>query len=339
MASFSKQKNGWRVQLSIKGMRDSKVFSTKAEGQAWAIERASELQRQADTGINTDKTCQDAFDRYIKEVSVHKRGHRWEAIRLTAIAGHWIGTTQVGTMLLCNITPDALGKWRDTRLLSVTGSTVNREMNLLSHVFTTARREWKWIAESPTGDVRRPKSAAHRDRRLSEDEIDRICLALGFDGETVNCKLHAVAVAFLFAIETAMRAGEICALTWGDITGSVANLRMTKNGSKRQVPLSSRAVELLGMLPRDQWDTCFGVKSDSLSTLFATARKRADIHDMTFHDTRHEAITRLAKKLDVLELARMVGHKDLKMLQIYYNETAAELGRIHKTLVITRFLS
>jgi hypothetical protein len=33
------------------------------------------------------------------------------------------------------------------------------------------------------------------------------------------------------------------------------------------------------------------------------------------------AITRLAKKLDVLDLARMVGHRDLKQLLVYYNES------------------
>ncbi len=51
------------------------------------------------------------------------------------------------------------------------------------------------------------------------------------------------------------------------------------------------------------------------------------IEDLTFHDTRHEAITRLARKLNVLELARMVGHRDLKMLQIYYNESAASIAK------------
>ena len=48
---------------------------------------------------------------------------------------------------------------------------------------------------------------------------------------------------------------------------------------------------------------------------------------MHFHDTRHEAITRLAKRLDVLELARVVGHRDPRSLTIYYNETAEQLAK------------
>jgi integrase len=56
---------------------------------------------------------------------------------------------------------------------------------------------------------------------------------------------------------------------------------------------------------------------------------RSLVEGLTFHDFRHEAITRLARKLDVLDLARMVGHRDLRQLAIYYNATAEEMaGRL-----------
>ncbi|MRV72585.1 tyrosine-type recombinase/integrase [Duganella sp. FT92W] len=327
MASITKQKTGWRVQLSIKGQRDSCTFSTKAEAQAWAAEREAQLRRMADTGVNTDKTCQDAFDRYLIEVSAHKRGERWEEIRLRAISMHKLGDLTFGEIRVSDVTAELIGKWRDMRLKDVAGATVNRELNLLSHVFTTARREWKWIAVSPTADVRRPKGAPPRDRRITEDEIDRICLALGFAGE-VATKSDAVAVAFLFAIETAMRAGEICNLTWEHVYDNVVHLPRTKNGSKRDVPLSARAADLLKLLPAGKpQDACFGITAASLDALFRKAKARTEIENLTFHDTRHEAITRLASKLNVLELARVVGHKDLRMLQVYYNESAADIAK------------
>ncbi len=56
-------------------------------------------------------------------------------------------------------------------------------------------------------------------------------------------------------------------------------------------------------------------------------RDRAKVEGLTFHDSRLTAITRLSKRLDVLALARMVGHSDLRMLQVYYNETAEELAK------------
>ncbi len=215
--------------------------------------------------------------------------------------------------------------WRDQRLREVQGGTVTREMNLLSHVFSVARREWRWIATSPTADVARPRSNPPRDRRISKQEIERICLALNWRhdavGVTPESKQQRIALAFLFAIETAMRAGEICALRKDDVTGAVARLHQTKNGFPRDVPLSPRALEIWAMVPNG-----FDITTSSLDAMFRVARRRADVEGLTFHDTRHEAITRLAGKLNVLELARMVGHRDIKQLQTYYNASAAEIA-------------
>lgn len=341
MASFKKDqtKDGtvWRVQIAILGRRESATHSTKAEAVAWAAERETEIRKMVKTGVNTDKTLRDAFNNYIATVSIHKRGRRWEEIRLRAIAEHVVDGTQLGGMKLSKITPDTLGRWRDMRLTGtkeadysdkVSGATVIREMNTLSHVFSTAQREWKWIAESPTTTVRRPKNSAPRDRLISDDEIERQCFALGYDG-AVKTKSQSVAAAFLFAIETAMRAGEICALEPAWIKGRVVHLpaNATKNGTARDVPLSPAAMALLKSLPKHDGPLCFGISTATLDALFRKAKGKALIENMTFHDARHLAITRLAKKLNVLELARMVGHRNLNELQTYYNESAAEMAK------------
>ena len=70
----------------------------------------------------------------------------------------------------------------------------------------------------------------------------------------------------------------------------------------------------------------FGISTASLDALFRKARSKAGVEDLTFHDARHEAITRLAKVFDVLELARIVGHRDLQMLLVYYNPSAEDLS-------------
>lgn len=317
----------WRVQIAVSGTRESASFSTKAEAVAWAAERETEIRRGAAAG-GSKKTLLDAFARYEKEVSEHKRGKRWEIVRMNAIARHPVNGKALGDMRMEDITPEVLGAWRDARMAgdgAVSGSTVNRDLNLLSHVFATAQTEWKWIHASPTASVRRPKEAAARDRRISDDEIERICFALGFDEKPVTTKSGAVAVAFLFAIETAMRAGEICALTPENVRGTVAHLPITKNGRKRDVPLSKRARELLKLLPASD-ASVFGLAPSTLDALFRKAKARAAIEGLTFHDSRHEAITRLAQKLSVLELARMVGHTNLNQLQTYYNETAENIA-------------
>lgn len=64
-----------------------------------------------------------------------------------------------------------------------------------------------------------------------------------------------------------------------------------------------------------------------IDSLFRKAKKMALIDDLHFHDARHTAITRLAKKLNILELARMVGHRDLRQLQVYFNMPAEEIAK------------
>lgn len=332
MASIAKRGTGWRAQIAIKGVRENHTFATKAEANAWAAERETEIRKGLTAGFDATKTCGDAFDRYVKDVSGQKAGgdktKRWESNRLHFIGNQVVDGTKIKDVKLVDMTSDILGRWRDQRLKEVAASTINRDFALVSNVFAVARREWKWIAKSPTTDVRRLQSGPSRDRLPTEDEIDRICLACGFDETPATTKMQAVAIAFLFAIETAMRANEICKLQRVWIKGNVAHLpaEANKNRQKRDVPLSKRALELLGLLPTVDGGQVFGLTESSLDALFRKAKTRAQIDELHFHDTRHEAITRLAKKLDVLALARMVGHRDLRMLQIYYNETAAELA-------------
>jgi hypothetical protein len=116
-------------------------------------------------------------------VSVHKRGTRHEVLRMGAIGRYEIAGVPLGEMKLADITSDILGQWRYQRLTidKVKGSSINRDLNLLSHVFASATKEWKWISKSPTTDVRRPADPPARDRLYSNDEIERICFALGFD--------------------------------------------------------------------------------------------------------------------------------------------------------------
>ena len=70
----------------------------------------------------------------------------------------------------------------------------------------------------------------------------------GFDFEKLpETNISRVGASVLFAIETAMRAGEICNLKWEDVNfeKSTAFLPKTKNGFARTIPLSSMAVKIL----------------------------------------------------------------------------------------------
>lgn len=334
VASFEKRAGAWRVVVRRGDVRESKTFPTKAQAQAWAVERERELADVAAGGVPR-RTVREMMERYLAEVTPQKRGATFETGRLLSWLGRRLKNGEESPAKLsfldlqvADLTAEVLGIWRDQRSRSVAPSTVLREMNLMGAVLTTARREWGWIKVSPMGDVRRPKSPQARTRRVSVSEADALCLALGFDGESVASLSHEVAVAFLLAIETAMRQGEILGLTWDrvDLARRVAHLPMTKNGSRRDVPLSTRAVELIELLRGRDDVRLVRVSSASCDALFRRARDRSGLADIHFHDSRREATSRLAKKVDVLTLARITGHKNIKELMTYYQTDMADVA-------------
>lgn len=196
-------------------------------------------------------------------------------------------------------------------------------MNLLDSVFEIARKEWKWISTNPIRDVQKPANPRSRRRRILDSEISAVCARLtGPAGKEV-------AAGFRLGIETGMRAGEMWSLERGqiDLEKRVARLLKTKNGDERDVALSQSAVEIMRELLKDGRPKLFTSSNSVRDTLFRKARDAAGVNNLHFHDSRTEAIYRLSKKLDVLELARQIGHRDIRSLMFYYQADAAELAR------------
>ena len=320
---FIRNRNGkWEVEVCVGRVRKSSSHKTKREAVAWAALKTLELEA-AKPGGRAEFPVRNLFERYGRDVSVTKPGHRWELIRLNAFS-----QAAFAGMPLSDLTSGHIALWRDKRLSEVSMGTVKREMTLLSHVFSVAVKEWGYLEVNPVSAVRRPSSPPPRDRLISADEIEGI---LFYSGYSQNSDLSSVSsrigAAFLFALETGMRCGEICGLRWQDITGAVARLPFTKNGHPRNVPLSKEALRLVGQLRKDDnGDSVFNLKNTVVDALFRKIRNKAGISDLHFHDTRHEAVTRLARKLDVLDLARMIGHRDLKQLMVYYNAKPDEIA-------------
>jgi integrase len=320
MASFRKRGKTWRAEVRRVGKQAlSATFDTKAEAVRWAHEIESGI-KSAGAG---SQTLLKALQRYREDVAPTRRGARWEELRLLKFERDWDQVRRP----LAELSASHIAAWRDARLKEVANGTVAREMNLLRAVLEVARLEWGWIATQPMTDVKTPPEPPPRRRRVPQDEIDRMCAALGYHEPKAPQKAsQRVALAFLFAIETGMRSGEIIGLQWADVHARHVVLPTTKNGDRREVPLSAEARRILDLLPRGAVPV-FGITSAVRDVLFREARDAIGIVNLHFHDSRAEAIWRLSKKLDVLQLARMVGHRDLRSLQIYYNESADEISR------------
>lgn len=295
MASIKPYGDGeWRAQIARRGVRDSRVFPSKGAAVAWAGGREAEIMAGV-RGEVPNLTVLALLQRYKEKVSSKKKGRRWEEIRLDLI-----GRDRLASVKLRQLDSPHVADWQERRLEAVSSASVRRERNLLNNVFEIARKEWKWLKKNPFEGVRRPKDGKARDRIASA--VEQAWLI-----ENASDNLRRAIVA---ALETAMRAGDIASKPV--LNGRTLKLPDSKNGEGRVVPLSALALK--------QFQDGIDLTAGSISAEFAKlCEKPGAPKNLTFHDLKHTAMTRLSKILDPWELAKMTGNKDMNLiLNVYY---------------------
>ena len=346
MATFRKRSGAWQALVKRKGFGQiARTFDTKADAEAWARQTESEMDRDDFVTRKESEitTVSEALDRYEKEVSSGKKGHGKEKYTID----HWRNSS-LAARFLSNIRSSDLAKWRDERLKEVSASTVNRLLNLLSHVFTVAAQDWGMGGlPNPVRNVRRPKNPIARERRLLPGELEAILSAT--KSPSIEDVIH-------FAIETGMRRGEIARMKWDhvDLKKKVLLVPETKTETPRRVPLSSLAILILEKIPRRIDGKVWGYdeKGMGITRVFQEATKRARatyvkefeekhkgdktakpdpafLVDLTFQDLRHEATSRFFEKgLNPMQVAAITGHKTLQMLKRYTHLKAEDLAEL-----------
>ncbi|ENO75335.1 site-specific integrase [Thauera sp. 63] len=320
MATIRLRNDRWQVIVKRKGHpQQSKTFDLKKDAEKWGRQQ----ERLMDAGEWVDRseahrtTLGELFDRYGKEVSSKKRGAESELIRLNVFK-----QSDLAKYSAAAVTAKMVAEWRDERLKEVSSGTVLRELQLIGHVFTIAIREWGInLQGNPVALIRKPSPGKSRDRVLTDDERSRLLDELSI------CRNPWVKPAVVFALETAARRGEILSLTWDcvDLKGRTATIS-GKTGT-RTIPLSPACLDMMRSLPRSLDGTVFPLSREALKQAYERAVVRADIKDFTFHDLRHDALTRLAKLgFSVLELRAISGHTTANMLQRYVSIDARDLA-------------
>ncbi|MHB8455654.1 MAG: tyrosine-type recombinase/integrase [Acidiferrobacterales bacterium] len=327
MASFIQRrgpggKRVWQAHIRRRGYQAQvRTFDTKAEAQAWAATIESEIARSVFVSrAEAERTTLDeALERYEAEItprkkSIAERGfvRRWRAYPLAQ-------------RTLASIRGKDIADYIRTREADgVGGNTVRLELALLSHLFNTARTAWGMESlTNPVGLVKgqRPKLPRGRDRRLTGDEEAQLL-------EAARVYASEIGAIIRFAVETAMRRGEIAAMRREHVDRKVRVLLVpeTKTGTPRRVPLSSRALAVLDALPRKIDGRIWSMRPDSITQSFERVCAIAGIEELTFHDLRHEATSRLFEKgLNPMQVAAITGHKTLQMLKRYTHLRAEDL--------------
>jgi len=343
MATIDRLPSGrWRARVRRRGNRPlTRTFERQQDASAFARKVESEQERGVwkDNLIAEGTSLAKGLDDYEKKITPGKKSAKGEASILNIIRAD---AKSLGLLAkpLSRIDGGDLAALRDKwKADGVKPATIHRRMALLSHLYTVAREEWKMKGlQNPIRDVKLPAVRNSRRRRIQKNELAAIVAA----SESVEFPDFA---GILY--ETAMRRGELQALAWENVNlkARTARLLDTKNGEEREIPLSRAAVAIFHARPKPHRGPVFTITADAFSKAFRRARARARkryleqceadhsrpdptfLVDVVMHDERHEATSRLAGKLHILDLAAVTGHKDLRMLQRYYHADAKALAK------------
>ena len=325
---------GWLTTFQYLGKPYSKTHRSYKEGQAWerdTKEQAKVMKHSIAGGISFGQACL----RYAEERSPDKAGAKWEQVRLRRIANQ----CEIGKVALEDMDKHSgLAHMTTLRIRKLKPNSIIREMTVLKCVLRQCD-EW-YKLPYPWDDLKMPTANEGRRRLITDEEVARMTDASGYkigtapeDGYQMCCAM------WLFAIESAMRMGEIAQAVVTDLNLSrnilIARDCTVKTRTPRDVPLSPTANKILiGLGDRGPHDLIFGQSSGVCSAMFAKLRNRAGLSAggkeswFTFHDSRHLACTRMSRipDMDMLKLSAITGHTDPRMLKRYYNEDASRLA-------------
>lgn len=298
----------------------SATFDTRKDAEKWvrAIEREMDTGTFIPRGGAMRTTIRMLGERYLAERAALMKGERQERQRVNKVI------EKFGDFNLSAVTAAMVSNWRDELAAKLKPQTVQHYISTLGRMYKTAAIDFgiPLPLGNPVGSVRKPTVKNERDRILSPAEEKALFEAL----EKSRGK-HLENIVRI-ALETAMRRSEILSLRWEnvDLKRQLAYLEDTKNGDSRTVPLSSRAAVVLKALPRPRdGGPIFETSQTAVTEGFQRAAARAGLIDFRFHDLRHCAVSRLASKLSMHELAKVAGHRSPRSVMRYYKEDPDDL--------------
>lgn len=223
--------------------------------------------------------------------------------------------------------------YKMNRRKQVSGSTVNRELALLKHMFNLAIDWDLYLSANPVRKVKFFQEFNLASRVLSKEEEERL--------------LHHAAPfmqdLIVFGLNTGLRVGEIFSLRWSDVDmeKSVLNLLAQKTGKMRTIPLNSSSLRVLGAwgLNRKN-DLVFynhgtGEKFVDLKAGFALACKKAGISDVSWHTLRHTFASRLLDRgVDLVTVQQLLGHSTV-IVTTRYTHTNLDSKRAAVTKLVS----
>ena len=332
----------WEARVRRRGQPvQCKTFTTKAHAEVWVRQVEGEMDRGVfvSRAEAENTTLAEALTRYAQEITPTKKPStaKRERDRIKNLTELTLARRPLAAIRGADVA--AFIRTRQSEGLG--SNAIRLDLALLSHLFNTARTAWGMESLSNPVDLvkgQRPKLPAGRDRRLVGDEETRLLAAARAYDQVAPPGAGNTEALITWAIETAMRRGEMAAMRWEHLDRTTRTLLIpdTKTGVSRTIPLSPAALKAVDRpfgLQRELSPKTRGLvwnrSPDAISRAFMEICKAAGIRGLTFHDLRHEATSRLFEKhgFSALEAAAVTGHKTMQMLKRYTHLRAEDLAK------------
>ena len=301
----------FQVQIRRKGFRTIvKSFDTRTQAQKWArgIERKLDMGDFSDYSEASKLRLGDLLLRY-KAENKHRRKKDWqnEEYKIKYILNDTISDTNC-----LKLSTKHLTEFRERRLMTVGGSTFNKDLSFISSVIQVAINDWGiYFPSNPCRAMKREKEPKPRTRVLEDSEQKELLEACAL---VENPYIKPMVQ---FSIETAVRQGELLKIKYNNINFRNRTLLLsdTKNGEDRTIPLSEKAFLILQSQPRQLDRSVFPMTKRKTDYWWKEALGKTKIKGFRWHDLRRHACTLLFEKgLSVPEVQLMSGHLDPKVL-------------------------
>lgn len=305
-----------------------KSFGNKSQAkkELRKIEDAMDEETWVDIYEQRSTLISSLIKRYIHETSVHKPISGSKQATLLASAARFEGVS------VYDLDPEQMFKYGVERRELVSPHTLNLELTYMIQVVDTARTLWGVkldsnpiaAAKSVMAQFDLVGGSKQRNRRLLHGELSLLTKEAGD---------HWIRPMIELAVHTCMREAEIHRMKWEDLNFDASTILIKKRKGKGKdmvIPMFKRAREVLlreykvSKRAGNLWDK--PEKAASISDKFAKVRKKLSIDDLTFHDLRHEGISRLFDEgMDIQQVAAVSGHSDWKQLARY---TQLDLAKV-----------
>ncbi len=262
------------------------------------------------------KTFREMIERYLREYTVKKAPGTQGMER--ALAKRLI--EYFGNFALTQITPRLIVGYKGKRIESgASAQTINHELQLMSHAYKMAEREWEWVKDNPVRKVSKERIDNFVERWLTYEEEEKL----------LDASPEWLKDIIVFALNTGLRQSEILNLKWKDVNlfRKTITILEQKNNSIDTLPLNQKALTILKAKSRVRYLKCeyvFHSKNKTridrrnLLRAFYSAVRKSGIEPLRFHDLRHTFSTRLVQSgVDIYTVQKLCRWKNISMAMRY----------------------